>query len=113
MHYNCRKIYFVTFEAHRNCTIYDYIFHCWAYDAKEAKEIAKEAWAKDHDAHQFHLYAKYSRAPMDKCLKVISWKGNAFTGSECIDKFICTDLRTWRVNGINQYGTKKGLHYRA
>jgi len=113
MHYNCRKIYFVTFEAHRNCTVYSYVYHCWAYDAKEAKETAKAAWSKDHDAHPFHLYAKCSNMPMVKCLKVIGWKGNAYAGEDCIDKFICTDLRKWRVDGINQYGPNAGQHYKA
>ena len=105
------RIYFVTFEIHRDCKIFDYVFHCWAYDAKEAKELAKKAWSEGHKSHQFHLYAKRSKAPDDKFLKVVCWQGTAFSGKDCIDKFLCTDFRTWRVNGINQYGTNKGLPY--
>lgn len=107
------RIYFVTFEVHKNCTIYDYIFHVWALDAKEAKQLAKQAWEKDHQAHQFHLYAKRSKAPDTKFLRVVGWKGDSYTGDECISSFICTDFRAWRVNGINQYGTNAGQHYRA
>jgi hypothetical protein len=25
----------------------------------------------------------------------------------------CTDIRNWRVNGINQYGPRAGQHYRT
>jgi len=107
------KIYFVTFEVHRDCQIFDYIFHCRAWDAKEAKELARDAWIKDHKRHQFHMYAKKSSMPAEEFLNVRSWHGDTFSGEKCMNKFICTDFRTWRVDGINQYGTNKGLPYRA
>lgn len=90
------KIYYVTFEARMKGTAYEYFYHCCAHSADEAKELAKQAWSKDHDAHQFHLYAHRSKAPDVPFLKVTSWKGNTLTGENVIDRFICTDLRSNR-----------------
>ena len=106
------RIYYVTFDAQKDCKIYDYIYHVWAWDAKEAKELAKIAWKKDHKEHQFHLYAHRSKAPNNEFLRVIGWKGNTYSGEDCLE-FICTDIRSWRINGINQYGPRAGQHYRA
>ena len=108
------RIYYVTFEVHKDCKVYNYIFHCWAWNATEAKQLAKDAWALSHKSHQFHLYAHRSNAPDDQFLRVIGWNGITYSGKmACIDRFICTDFRTWRVNGINKYGPNAGLHYRA
>ena len=108
------RIYYVTFEMHKDCKIYNYIFHCWAWDAKEAKDIAKRAWEKNHEAHQFHMYAHRSKAPDSQFLRVRGWNGMIHSGKEeCLDKFICLDFRAWRVNGINQYGPRAGQRYNA
>ena len=97
-----KKIYFVTFEIHRNCTIYNYIYHCEAATAKEAKEIARNNW-KTKNGHQFHLYGKKSNVQNVDLLKVRSALGREYSGSDVIGRYIIIDQRTWRVNGRNLY----------
>jgi hypothetical protein len=108
-------IYFVTFETHIACKINDMIFHCEAKNANEAKEICKKFWHSLHGikGHQFHLYAKKSNIQDAKYLRVRGWEGTEYTGEYVMNHVFCTDFRTWRVNGINQYGTNKGLYYKA
>lgn len=105
------KIYIVTFERHINCQIRDMVFHCEAQNAKEAVQIAKDKWFCD--SHQFHIHATKSRIQDPSLLSVHTWNNHNVSGTDCLGYFYCTDFRTWRVNGINQYGTKAGQHYRA
>ena len=106
-------IYYVTFEKHVCCRIDAMIFHCDAKNAKEAKAICKAAWeARGYKPHQFHLYAHRSRISDPNLLSVRGLDGGLYHGAHVMDRFICTDTRTLRVNGINKYGTNAGLHYR-
>lgn len=50
-------LYRVTFDTKKH-GYRSWIRHCFAESAKEAREIIKECWEKDHDAHQFGLVAK-------------------------------------------------------
>ena len=98
-----KKIYFVTFEIHKNCTVYNYIYHCEASTAKEAKEIARVEWS-GRKGYQFHLYGKKSNIQNADLLRVKSVFGREYSGSEVIGMYIPLDLRTWRVDGRNLYG---------
>lgn len=108
-------IYFVTFEIHQSCRINNMIYHCMASNAKEAKESAKRFWSSLHGlkGHQFHMYAKRSDVQDVSLLRVRGWDGTEYKGDYVMNHVFCTDFRTWRINGINQYGTNKGLHYRT
>jgi hypothetical protein len=107
-------IYIVTFEKHVNCQIHDMVFHCEAKNAKEAVALAKQAWIDQcFKPHQFHLHAVKSRIQDIEKLRVRGWTGKEYSGSYVMNSFFCTDFRTWRVNGINQYGPKAGQHYSA
>lgn len=108
-------IYFVTFETHVSCKINEMIFHCEAKNATEAKETCKKYWSSLHvvKGHQFHLYAKKSNIQDVQFLRVRGWEGTEYHGEYVMNHVFCTDFRAWRVNGINQYGTNKGLPYRA
>lgn len=106
-------IYYVTFEKHVCCRIDAMIFHCDAKNAKEAKDICRATWeARGFKPHQFHLYAHKSRISDPDLLSVRSWDSKVYKGANVMDRFICTETRTWRVNGINKYGPNAGLHYR-
>lgn len=108
------RIYYVTFEKRLNCTIYNYIFHCYANNANEAKEICRKAWADLHPQkksfrpekipHQFSMYAHRSGINNPELLKVINWKGQEVKGQSVIGAFIMPDFHAWRVNGRNLYG---------
>lgn len=64
-------IYYVTFDTQRNRCTSEWIFHCEAKNALEAKETAKLLWAeRGHKEHMFHLYAKKSRIQDMDLLKV-------------------------------------------
>lgn len=109
-------IYFVTFEIHVACKINEMIFHCEAKNATEAKENAKKFWyslngLKQH--HMFHIYAKKSNIQDVNLLRVRGWEGTEYKAGYVMNHAFCTDFRSWRVNGINKYGTKAGQHYRA
>lgn len=108
-------IYFVTFDIQQACKINEMIYHCDASNAKEAKESAKKYWASLHGikGHQFHLYAKKSNIQDANLLLVRGWEGTEYHGEYVMNHVFCTSSRSWRINGINQYGTKKGLHYRT
>ena len=108
-------IYFVTFDIQEHCKINDMIYHCEASNAKEAKENAKKFWSSLHGmkGHQFHLYAKKSNIQDVNLLRVRGWDGTEYKGEYVMNHVFCTDFRTWRVNGICQYGPNKGLHYKA
>ena len=108
-------IYIVTFEIHESCKIKDMVFHCEAKNAKEATAIAKSFWSSLNGikGHQFHLHAVKSRSQDTALLKVHGWDGKEYSGDYCMNHVFCTDFRTWRINGINQYGVKAGQHYRA
>ena len=107
-------IYFVTFEKHVCCRIDQMVFHCEAKNAKEAVKIAKETWENyGFKPHMFHLYGHKSRIQDADLLRVKAWDSKEYSGQYVMNNFFCVDTRTWRVNGINQYGTKKGLPYWA
>lgn len=98
-------IYFVLFEVHKNCQISNYIYHCDAKNAATAKEKAKEAWKTNgNKPHQFHIYGKKSNIQDEKYLRVKTWSGREINGHDVMENFICTDFRTWRINGKNLYG---------
>ena len=87
------RIYYVTFEIRKGGKVLNCISHCWAWDAKEAKELTKLKWEKKgREERLFKLYAHRSRAFMDKQLKVVGWNGATFYGKTCIDQFICTEI---------------------
>ena len=99
-------IYFVTFEIHENCQIKDYIFHCEAKNAKEAKETARKFWSslRGIKGYQFHLYGKKSNIQDISLLRVRGWNGTEYSGEYVMNHAFCTNFRTWRVNGRNLYG---------
>jgi hypothetical protein len=106
-------IYFVTFDIQKDCQIKEMVFHCDAKNAKEAKVIAKKYWEDRHyKSHQFHMYAKKSGIQNVDYLRVRTWKGTEIRKSAVMDHAYCTNISTWRIDGINQYGTKKGLYYK-
>lgn len=80
------KVYFVTFEIHRNCAINNYIYHCEASTAKEAKEIARYYWNSEN-GHQFHLYGKKSNVQNADLLKVKGIR-KEYSGSDVLGKYI-------------------------
>lgn len=97
------KIYCVTFDvqsfAFRETK--DYIFHCMANTAKEAKDLCKAEWPKLFNApnakvpHQFHLYARASKIQDDELLGCRTWFGAPIRGKDCFG-FICTAARRWQ-----------------
>jgi hypothetical protein len=97
-----KKIYIVTFERHINCTIRDIVFHCEANNAKEAVQIAKDAWTKK--SYPFHIHAVKSRVQDIDHLTIHTWLSTTISGAALMNAFYCTDSRTWRVNGRNLYG---------
>ncbi len=93
------KIYFVTFdiERRRERETQHYIFHCYAQNAKEAKEKAREAWtAAGNQRHQFHMYGKKSNIQDPDVLKVNTWTGKEIKGKAVMDWCICWSITTWR-----------------
>ena len=97
-------IYIVTFEIHRNCQIKNMVFYCKAKNAKEACVIAKGLWQLcGGQGHQFHIHAVKSRIQDQEYLGVRNWKGQEVKGGGLLNRFICTNSRTWRVNGRNLY----------
>ena len=101
-------IYIVTFEIHKDCKIKNYVYHCESSNAKEACEKARCNWAHCRAniklmGHQFHLHAVRSKLQDSALLRVVSWKNVEYKGPECMNAYICTDWRTWRVNGRNIY----------
>ena len=97
-----KKIYYVTFDIERRAfrETSEYIYHCMAENAKEAKEICKAEWPTLHNAyrakipHQFHLYAHASRIQDVDLLGCRTWKNVPIRGAECLG-FICTGVRRW------------------
>lgn len=97
------KIYYVTFDVQSYSfrETKDYIFHCMASTAKEAKDICKAEWPKLFNApnakvpHQFHLYAHVSRIQDDELLGCRTWVGAPIRGKDCFG-FICTAVRRWQ-----------------
>ena len=92
-------IYIVTFDMHKDCRIYDYIYHCMAPNAKEACKIAREAWHSD--SYQFHIHAVKSRIQNLNMVTVRNEYGREYHGSDAMDKFICTHSVTWRYKASN------------
>ena len=104
-----KHIYIVTFEIHRSCKVQEYVFPCEANNAKEAVEQARKSWMLS--SHQFHIHAVRSRVQDDSLLRVHPLHGDDRIGPDCLNAFSLVGSRTWRVNGINQYGTNAGLPY--
>lgn len=98
-----KKIYFVTFDTQRASIreTSQYVFHCLADNASEAKELCKAAWPKLHSAynakvpHQFHLHAKRSRIQDADLLGCRSWANVPVRGRDCLD-FVCTSVTRWQ-----------------
>lgn len=88
-------IYIVTFEIHRNCQIWNYVFHCEAKNAKDACALARRNWKMDA-GHQFHIHATRSRISDRNLLKVRTWKNTTVDGLNCMDRYIMIDCKTWR-----------------
>ena len=111
------RIYRVTFEQHTQCQIVEFVFHCWAPNAPEAKRLARVKWDARSTAyngripHMFHLEAHRADTQIMEDLRVVNDEGRAIYGWNTMWVFIATSTRTWRVNGINKYGPKAGLPY--
>ena len=98
-------IYVVTFEVHKNCQIHSFVYHCEAKNAKEACAIAKQAWQdEERKEHMFHIHAVRSKRQAPGLLNVKTRASTTVQGEEVMNRFISTDLRTWRVSGRNLYG---------
>lgn len=97
------KIYIVTFEIHRNCQIIDYVYYCYAVNAKEACNYCKYYWKGD--GHQFHVHAVKSRIQDAKLLKINNWKSQYIWGEDLIGKYWMLGSKTWR------YKTEAGYKY--
>ena len=98
------KIYFVEFDTKECRTIYNYVFHCIASNAKEAREKAREAWYTNGETcHMFHVYAKKSLISNPEYLRVRNCMGQEIKGADVLDRFILCDLKPWRVNGRKLY----------
>ena len=111
------KIYYVTFEKHLNCKVSTVFFHCLANNATEAKQIARDAWQEAWSRakkvpYQFHLYAHRSNIQEADKLSLVDVRNRRFTGEDVMNHFHSVDSRTWRIDGINQYGCNAGLNYR-
>ena len=96
------RFYMITFEQHINCQIRDIVYICEAPNAKEAKVKAKQEWETDHSNHMFHTEVKWLKG--DILPAVTDWKGFTYTPAIICNKFICTNILTWRVDGRNLYG---------
>ena len=111
------RIYTVSFERHADCRIDEIILNCWAYNAQDAKRIARETWENRNAAthgripHMFGLEAHRASTQVMEDLRVKDWRGQERTGWDAMWSFIMTGTRTWRVNGINKYGPKAGRPY--
>lgn len=99
-----KKIYIVTFEKHADCQIRNIVFHCEAENAKDACQIAKQAWSEKTAAYPFKVHAVKARTQDISFLKIRNWKCQEISGAACMNEFYCTDFRTWRSNGRNLYG---------
>ena len=96
------KIYIVTFEIHRDCMIMNFVYYCYAANAKEACASCKHNW--DGDGHQFHVHAVKSRIQDVSLLTLRSfWKAKYVSGEALINEYWMTDSRTWRVKTSNGY----------
>ena len=95
------KIYIVTFEIHRDCQIRDYVYYCYAANAKEACNSCKYSWKGD--GHQFHVHAVKSRIQDMNLLKARNWKSVETTGEDLMGKYIMTDIKTWRYKSGDHY----------
>jgi len=97
------KIYFVTFdiESHSWRETKHYIYHCFANNAKEAKEACKTDWAKLFNTpnakapHQFHLYGHKSNIQDVDMLGCRTWKDAPIRGTDCLG-IICTGITKWQ-----------------
>lgn len=98
-----RKIYIVTFEIHHNCQIVDFVYYCYATNAKEACNICKYNWRGD--GHQFHVHAVKSNVQDVELLKINNWKSKYICGKDLIGKYWNIGFKTWR------YKTKTGYEY--
>jgi len=97
------KIYYVTYDiqsvAYRETK--QYVFHCFADTAKEAKELCKVEWSKLFNApkakapHQFHLYAHKSRIQDVDMLGCRTWKDAPIRGEDCLG-IICIGVTRWQ-----------------
>ena len=99
---NPMKIYYVTFDTQSVSfrETKEYFFHCYAKNAKEAKELCKEEWPKLFNSHnpkiphQFHIYAKQSRIQDVDLLGLRTWEDAPIRGKDCLG-FICTNVYRW------------------
>ena len=111
------RIYTVSFERHADCRIDEIVFNCWAYDAQDAKRIAREKWEHRNKAnygripHMFGLEAHRAESQVMDDLRVVNDEKRVICGWDAMWTFIMTSSRTWRVNGINKYGPKAGRPY--
>lgn len=91
-------IYYVMFDTQKNRCTTDWIFHCEARNASEAKEAARQVWTeRGNKSHQFHLYAHKSRIQDQRCLKIHAantWV-NCHEGDEVMNRFIRLGDHPW------------------
>lgn len=102
-------LYRVSFERHIDCKIDSLVFHCWAMNATEAKQIARTTWEARHRSSKrvpfmFHLEAHRADSQHVEGLRVTDWLQREFNGMDAMYAFWMIDTRTWRVNGRNLYG---------
>lgn len=74
-------IYCVSFQEQSHNMLYDYAFHCWAKNAKDAKRIANETWeANGNTSHMFHIKAVRSDSQDAENLRVTDYTHHDVTG---------------------------------
>lgn len=94
-------IYRVSFERHINCHIESMVFHCWAQNAKEAKETARETWYHRNQSNHkvpfmFHLEAHRADVQNVEDLRVVDWLQREFTGMNVMYQFRMLRSHCWR-----------------
>ena len=88
-------VYIVTFDTYRNNMDYNQVYHCIAQNAKEACQIAKDAWLQQgRKSHPFHVHAVKARTQDVDLLKVRTWKNTEIAGQILIGSFCCVDFRS-------------------
>ena len=93
-----KRIYVATFNTQKNRIYKTICFICWADNAKQAEQETRGVWKKQgHKPYQFHLHAVRSRFQEEALQKVVNWKGQVIRGRDCMNSFICVDLKeaTW------------------
>lgn len=96
-----KHLYIVTFERHINCHMDSMVYHCYASNAKEAVQTARDTWEHEHRAqkkapHMFYIHAVRCRntEPL-----VRDYKGMELRMPRIVDSFVMVDTHVWRYKG--------------